>query len=133
MTTAASITVKKADGTTDIVWTLLTGSGGDTSPALWRSETAAGTIGQRPTFQISSRWNGPKTARRVDISGAFPSVFTNTSTSQTEVQGTIPFTCSFAVPVNIASTDLSEAAAQLCNLVASSMSKLSVSTGYAPT
>jgi hypothetical protein len=133
MTTAANITVKKADGTTDIVYTLLSGSGGDTSPALWRSETASGTIGQRPTFQIVSKWNGPKTARRIDLSGSFPSVFTNSSTGQTEVQGKIPFTASFAVPVNISSTDLGEAAAQLCNLISSTMAKSSVSTGYAPT
>jgi len=132
MTTAASITIKKADGTTDIVWTLLAASGGDSAPALWRSETAVGTIGQRPTFSIASRNNGPKTARRVDISGAFPSVYTNSTTGQTEVRGVIPFTCSFAVPTNISATDLNEAAAQLTNLIASTMAKTSVSTGYAP-
>ncbi len=133
MTAAANITVKKADGTTDIVWTLLAASGGDSSPAVWRSETAVGTLGQRPTFQISSRDNGSKTARRVTMSGAFPSVYTNSTTGQTEVRGTIPFSASFAVPTNITSTDLNEAAAQLCNLIASTLAKSAVSTGYAPT
>lgn len=132
MTTAADITIKKADGTTDILWSLLAGSGGDTAPAIWRSNTAAGTIGQRPTFSISSKWNGPKTARRVDMSGSFPSVYTNTSTGQTEVRGSIPMTVSFAVPANIAQTDLNEAAAQLSNLVATVLAKSAVSTGYAP-
>jgi len=133
MTAAADITVKKADGTTDIIWSVLAGSGGDNSPAIWRSNTAIGTIGQRPTFQISSKWNGPRTARRVDFVGSFPSVYTNSTTGQTEVRGTIPVTVSFGVPVNIASADLNEAAAQLCNLVASALAKGAVSTGYAPT
>lgn len=133
MTAAVDITVKKADGTTDIVWTSLVGSGGDTAPAIWRSNTAVGTLGQRPTFQISSKWNGPKTARRIDIVGSYPSVYTNSSTGQTEVRGTIPFTGSFAVPTNIAATDLNEAAAQLCNLIASAMAKSAVTTGFAPT
>ncbi len=133
MPTATSITVKKYDGTTDIVWTLLASSGGDNSPAVWRSETAAGTVGQRPTFKISARDNGPKTARRVDFSGAFPSVYTNSSTGQTEVRGTIPFTASFAVPSNLSSTDMNEAAAQLTNLIAYSLSKDSIRLGYAPT
>jgi len=132
MTTAADIVVKKADGTTDITWSLLAGSGGDAAPAIWRSNTAAGTVGQRPTFQISSKWNGPKTARRVDMSGSFPSVYTNSNTGQTEVRGTVPFSCSFAVPFDIASTDLAEAAAQLLNLCASTLAKSAVSTGYAP-
>jgi hypothetical protein len=132
MPTAANITVKKNDGTTDIVWTLLAASGGDNSPAVWRSETAVGTIGQRPTFQINARWNGPKTARRVEMSGAFPSVYTNASTGQTEVRAVIPFSASFAVPQNITSTDLNEASAQLTNLVASALVKSAIAAGFAP-
>lgn len=133
MVAATDITIKKADGTTNIVFSLVASSGGDTAPALWRSNTATGTIGQRPSFQISSKWNGPKTARRVDMSGTFPSVYTNASTGQTEVRGQIPFTASFAVPVNITSADLNEAAAQLTNLISSGMAQGSISSGYAPT
>nr|QDH89069.1 MAG: hypothetical protein H1Bulk30739e362_000002 [Leviviridae sp.] len=133
MATAADITVKKADGTTDIIWSLVASSGGDNSPAVWRSNTAPGTLGQRPTFKISTRDNGNKTARRVDISGVFPSVYTNSASGQTEVRATIPFSASFAVPQNIVTTDLNEAAAQLCNLIASALSKSAISTGFAPT
>jgi len=133
MATAVDITVKKADGTTDIIWTVLAGSGGDSSPAIWRSNTAVGTLGQRPTLQVSTKWNGPKTARRVEISGNFPSVYTNSATGQTEVRGYVPIAASFTVPANIAAADLNEASAQLCNLIASAMVKSAVSTGYAPT
>jgi hypothetical protein len=133
MATATSITVKKADGTTDIVYTLLTGSGGDSSPAVWRSATASGTNGQQPTFQILTRDNGNKTARRVEMSGKFPSVYTNSNTGQTEVRGVIPFSASFAIPSNVTQADMNEAAAQVCNLIGSTMAKSAVSTGFAPT
>jgi hypothetical protein len=132
MPTAANITVKKSDGTTDIVWSLLAASGGDQSPAVWRSDTASGTVGQRPTFTMSARWNGPKTARRVDFSGVFPSVYTDSNTGQTEVRSVIPFSASFAIPQNITSTDVNEAAAQLTNLIASALAKSAISAGYAP-
>ncbi|DAD51568.1 TPA_asm: coat protein [ssRNA phage Esthiorhiza.2_49] len=132
MTTAADITVKKADGTTDIIWSLLAGSGGDNAPAVWRSGTAAGTVGQKPTFQVLTKDNGNKTARRIEFSGKFPSVYTNTSTGQTEVRAVIPFSASFAVPTNVAQVDMNEAAAQLLNLLSSVLAKSAVSTGYAP-
>lgn len=133
MATVADITIKKADGTTNIVWTAKAGAGGDASPAVWRSDTSIGTLGQRPTFSIMTKWNGPKTARRVEITGAFPSVYTNSSTGQTEVRGVIPLVASFAVPMNLSTTDLNEAAAQMCNLLASSQVVSAIASGYAPT
>lgn len=133
MTTAANITVKKADGTTDIVWQVLAGSGGDSSPAFYRSNTATGTVGQRPTFQISTKWNGPQTARRVEASAKFPSVYTNSTTGQTEVRSTIAMTVSFGVPTNIVATDVVEAASQLCHLLNDAQFITSITNGYAPT
>lgn len=44
MPTMANITVKKADGTTDIVFDAIAGSGGDTSAARWRQDTG-NTVG----------------------------------------------------------------------------------------
>lgn len=37
----ANITVKKADGTTDVVYTALTPAGGDNSPARWSANALA--------------------------------------------------------------------------------------------
>lgn len=133
MATAVNMTVKKFDGTTDVTWTLIAGSGGDNAPATWRSNTAPGTVGQRPTYQILTRDNGNKTARRIEISGKYPSVYTDTSTGQTVVNGVIPFSASFAVPQNVSEVDMDEAAAQLTNLLAHVMTKSAIYTGYAPT
>jgi len=39
MPTMGNIVVKKADGTTDITYSSVVPSAGDTSPAIWQSQT----------------------------------------------------------------------------------------------
>jgi hypothetical protein len=133
MTTAADITVKKNDGTTDIVWSLVSASGGDRSPALWKSQTATGTLGQKPSFSIVARSNQAGNVRRVDVSASYPSVYTNSNTGQTEVRSTMTLTASFAVPQNVVAADINEFASQVAHLINSSMSVGSVQSGFAPT
>jgi hypothetical protein len=58
MPTMASITVKKADGTTDIVYDALAASGGDNSPAAWRQDTGA----VAPLPEIGRAWCGERGA-----------------------------------------------------------------------
>lgn len=132
MTTIASITVKKADGTTNIVWSAVAGSAG-TSAALWRSTTATGTVGQQPWYSLSSRSNGDNTVRRIDGKISFPSVYTETSTSLTKVLSTMNLTFSAAVPLDVSAIDLSEFAAQATNLMVDAMTRGSITSGYAPT
>jgi hypothetical protein len=133
MTTAADITVKKADGTTNITWSLVSASGGDRSPAVWKSQTATGTAGQKPTYSITARANQQGNVRRVDLSASFPSVYTNSNTGQTEVRSTLSMTASFAVPQNVVSTDVNEFASQVANLIANTATVGSIEAGYAPT
>jgi len=132
MTAAADIVVKAADGTTNSTWNLITASGGDKTPALWRANAATGTLGQKPTFTISGRWNAAGDVRRIDFKGTFPSTYEDTSSSLTQVRSTMTMTASFAVPQNVADVDLAEFAAQMTNLIASSLGKASVNTGFAP-
>ncbi len=133
MPTAANITVKKADNSTDQVWTLVAASGGDKTPAAWRNESATGTIGQRPSFTCLSRWSGDKMSRRLDMKGSFPSVYTDTNSGLTQIRATAVMNASMVVPVTMLDADIAEFAAQIANLVASSLMKSAVSTGYAPT
>lgn len=133
MPAAANITVKKSDGTTDIVWTSIAASGGDKSPAYFRSDTAAGTVGQKPVMSVSARSNAAGDVRRVDFSVSFPGVYTNSSTGQTEVRSKMTMTGSFAVPQNVAATDINEFSAQVPNLIASALIKSTIAAGFAPT
>jgi len=133
MAVMANVTVKKFDGITDIVWTAITGSGGDKTPAIWRSSSAnTGTTGQKPVISMTGRSNADGTVRRIDISASYPSVYTNTSTGLTEVRSKMTFSGSFAVPQNIVLADTQEFAAQISNLIASSLFTTSVIAGFAP-
>jgi hypothetical protein len=133
MTVGVDIAVKKDDGATNITWSIVSGSGGDKSPALWRSNSAAGTLGQKPMFYCASKSNQAGDVRRIDMYGSFPGVYTNSSTGQTEVRGKCTFSASFAVPQNMTSTDVAEFASQVTNLIADVNLKSAIKTGFAPT
>jgi hypothetical protein len=132
MTTAANITIKKADNTTNIVYSLLAAAGGDKSPAVWRSTTATGTAGQQPFIQVQTKSNGDNNVRRADILFVFPSVYTDTS-GNTQIRSKGVFQGSFALPLDASAQDMLEMGAQLPNLIADVMFKSTFQTGYAPT
>jgi hypothetical protein len=132
MPQAADITVKKADGTTNVTWTLVSASGGDKTPALWRNTSAPGTNGQKPWFQCQSKWNGDRTARRVDVQGFYPNVYTDTTTSLTQVQSQRLISASFVLPNDLPTSVAQEAAAQLPNLIASALMEATFASGFAP-
>lgn len=133
MAAAADITVKKADGTTNIVWNLVAASGGDTSPAVWRSNSAPGTLGQRPSISIKSRNNGDNTARRIEFNAVFPSTYTDSSSGLTQIRSKCVWSGSVVVPLDMADTDRNEQAAQIANVIASSMFVGTFNSGYTPT
>jgi hypothetical protein len=133
MSAAVDLTVKKYDGTTDIVWTVVSASGGDKAPAVWRSKTAPGTVGQQPTIQFKARSNADGSVRLCDILGIYPSTYTNSATGQTEVRSTPVLTVSFAMPQNVVIADLREFVYQTINLLGTATFKASILDGYAPT
>lgn len=133
MASAADIFVKKSDGTTDIKWSLVAASGGDNAPATWRCNGAIGTLGQRPTYTIAARWNGQKTARRIDMQVAFPSVYTDSASGLTQVRSKGILSLTAVLPMDMADSDRAEYAAQAANLIASALSKDTLTNGYAPT
>lgn len=122
MPSIANVTVKKADGTTDIVYDALTGAAGDGSPAVWRQDTGANAalpVGFRALVQMSSVNNGPKTARRLVVTFKRPYAVLNSTTGRYESYdenfGRFEFTGPNAIPAS----ENSEAAHQLTNLLAS--------------
>jgi hypothetical protein len=133
MANMADITVKKADGTTNITFTALTPSSGDKVAATWRSETAGLAAALRPTYEMQSQWNGPRTARRVQINGQYPFTVTDTTTSTTTVKARVPFNATWTVPTEVPDTVVAEAVAQLSNLMVSTLVQTSIKLGYSPT
>lgn len=131
MPTQANITVKKNDGTTDIVWTAVQASGGDKSPAIWRSNTIGTAAGQRPEIRMEARSNGDQTARRIDISATYPSLATG-SDGSINVANRGNLQASAVLPLGMLDADLNEFVSQTVNLISSTLFKDALKAGYAP-
>lgn len=132
MPSLANITVKKADGTTDITWTGVAAAAGDKSPAIWRSQTVGSAPGHQPTFQMVSRSNGANTARRVDVSIVYPYTTTGTD-GKTYLAEKAIFTGSMLLPLGMPSASADEAVAQGMNLLAASLTVSCLKAGFAAT
>lgn len=128
----ANITVKKNDGTTDVVYTGVVPSAGDKTPAIFRSNTVGTAPNQRPELRVMSDYNGPRTARRVSGSFMYPTVVTGTD-GKISVADRGVLTYSFVLPQGMLDADINEAVSQAVNLLASTLIKDSFKQGYAPT
>jgi len=132
MPALANITVKKSDGTTDIIYDAINPAGGDGLPALWRSQLAT-ILAAKPSFECWSRWNGPKTARRVQTKYVFPQVYTDTTTTLVQIKNLLVMETSSVIPQQVDTATIGEFAAQGTNLVASALIKSTINAGFAPT
>lgn len=128
----ADIVVKKADGTTNVTYTAVASSAGEKSPAIWRNKTVGTAAGHQPTLQLSSRFNGTKTARRMDASGTYPSLVTG-SDGKTAIADRVVLNLTGVIPMGMPSADVNEAVAQILNGFASTLFVGSVQSGFAPT
>lgn len=135
MPSMASLTIKKYDGTTDIVYDALTGAGSDGSPAVWRQDTGATAslpIGMRALFWVKSLWNGPRTARKLPFRFERPYVVQDSTTLQWSVKGKLIIEGTATVPQDMPATDINEGVAQGLNCLDHSLIHSSMQTGYAP-
>lgn len=136
MPTMASMTVKKFDGTTDIVYDALSSSGGDGSPAVWRQDTGASAslpVGFRNLFKLWTVWNGPKSARQTKFNFVSPYALQDSTTTKFSASDRVVIEGVMSVPQAIPSTNINEAIYQACNLLAQTLVKQAASAGYAPT
>lgn len=131
MANVANLTVKKADGTTDVVYTALKGSGSDTDPALWEVVNAAVARVFRQTASFVSRWNARKTARNCELAVVFPeTVLVN---GETKLIGSVPVRISVVRPTNVSDAAVKEAVYQAANIFVLAAIKDQMVSGYAPT
>lgn len=128
----ANITVKKNDGTTDVIYTAVVPSAGDKSPAIWRNQTVGSAAGHQPQVQMTSRANGTGTARRVELTGTYGSLVTG-SDGKVNVGDRVIVQMSAVIPLSMPTADVNEAVSQLLNVLSSTLVKDSVKTGFSPT
>lgn len=131
MPALANIVVKKKDGTTDVTYTAIQGAGSDGAPALFRSETVSAILAHRPTLQVSTTWNGPKDARRMNLKFVWPVIQTVSAVESIAMR--IPMELSMTVPQGADATSIGEAVYQGLNLCAATLIKQSAEQGFAPT
>jgi hypothetical protein len=135
MPAMASMTVKKNDGTTDIVYDALSASGGDGSAAVWRQDTGAPAglpVGLRPTLKLFSTWNGPKSARQMKFNFVMPYATQDSTTTLYSAKDRIVADGIITMPQGIPSANLNEVY-QLFHLLSHALIKSSVAAGYSPT
>lgn len=125
----ANITVKKADGTTDVTYTALSSSAGDQSPARWSNLDSATVAALRATYSSTSRFNGKRDARVVENVLKYPDVATINGASV--VLGNVVINISGTIPLQVTDTAIAEAVAQAANLFKAALVQDTYKTGYA--
>lgn len=131
MPSMANITIKKADGTTDVVYTAATPSAGDKSPAVWKNQTVGTVLASRPTFTLLGMDNGTKKARRMRTSFSWPKTRVD-ALSNVVVAGGASSESSHLIPQDMTPVEIGEYVAQYANLLASALIKQALNDGYAP-
>jgi hypothetical protein len=129
----ADLTVKKNDGTTDAIYIAKNNAGGDSGMAIWRYDAhAAPYTGLKPEFRFGSKFNGPRTARRLAMQYVYKSYATDSTTGVSSLVGSIPATLTLAIPLNVPQADIDEAVSQFGNLMVNASFKAWVKAGFAP-
>lgn len=132
MPNMADITIKKADGTTDITYTALAPSAGDKTPATWRTESVGTVAANRPVLMITSKSSSDKLARIVEGKLSYPETFTDSTTGLTSVRLRESFSFTEITRADASDSTNTELAAQAANLLKSPLVQSVLKTGYAP-
>lgn len=119
MPQATNITVKKADGTTNYVWTLMSPSAGDGSFAQWNGEGASRAAQGKLRIKASS--NAARTTRRVNLSGMIPVSAVDPATGLTRAVTLLPLELTLTTPNDMPTSSVTDAVAILTNTLTSSL------------
>lgn len=125
----ANITVKAADGRTDVTYTAKVPSAGDKSPAIWKNDHVGNVLAAKPTLSVQSSSNGNRSSRRVKSKFTWPKQRVDAA-GNTLVQGGAILEVSALVPQDMTATEIDEFVAQGLNLGASELFKSMVRDGY---
>jgi hypothetical protein len=131
MPQATDLTIKKANGTTDIVWTLMQPASGDDSNAVWRSNTVGTSPAVRPMLSVTAK-AAKSGARHVNGTLSYPSYMQDADGIQ-QIQGVNYFNFHASIAPSALDSDSAEMAAQAANLLATTLLKAVVAAGFAPT
>lgn len=123
------ITIKKADGTTDVVYKMLQPSSGDKNPARW-APVVTGPRASAPTFEVAARKQA-QSRRAVDGSYLFP-VYRDVAGVATFVD-VVRLRISGVIPSTLTDAEVNEAVSQGFNLMNHVLTRNQFKEGYAAT
>jgi hypothetical protein len=129
MPNLANITIKKSNGTTDIVYSGKIPSSGDGAPAVWRSETVGSAMSHQPELRLAAREAGKGSKRAIRATYVYPQIATNTTTGVTSVIDRAFGSLDFTLPKGMPTADALEAAHQFLNLASAALIKQCVAEG----
>lgn len=130
MPSIANITIKKNDGTTDIVYTTKSPSAGDTVAAIWRADSIGSAPAHQPELRLTAREANKGSSRALRSTFLYPQIATNTTTSITGVVNKAMAATDWIIPKGMSAADINEFASQYGNLLASALIKQCVKDGY---
>lgn len=122
MPTLANMTVKAANGTTDVTYYGVQGAAG-TSPAIWRGNNSSGALAHIPDLRVTAR-DGPRgQSRIVRLTYVYPEIALNTTTGVYGVVSRNRFSGEWELSRNTSYGAVLESAHQVCNLMTHSLMK----------
>lgn len=128
----ADITVKKADGTSDVLLSAIVGAANDQTPAIWRNRVNSTVPLAQPEFTLASRDNGNKSGRRMSHSGVWPVAYQDPSNNLFKVTSQASGSGSFLLPSNMDPAQIKEFVYQYTNWLASALVREALNERYAP-
>jgi len=121
MSSAANITVKKNDGSTDVVYSVLQGMSG-TTPAQYKAPALGATPATQPELRVHSRQNQSNVGK-VIATFMYPYSVVNSTTGLTSIEKRETFRLEYTGSLDVPQATRDEAASQGMNLLASSAFK----------
>lgn len=131
MPTLSNITVKKYDGTTDVIYVAVAAASADGVPAEYQNQTGFPVPATRPTLAVSTRSNAKKSSRRLVAAYKWPLTYTEPS-GKLVINGSVNGEFSMVLPQDVDPLVVREAHQQFAKLIASIPLKDSMDTGMAP-
>lgn len=131
MPAIADLTVKKYDGTTNIVYSGVQPSSGDGTPAVWKSQTVGTANAHQPEFRLAAKEGSNGAKRNSRVTFQYPQIATNTTTGVTSVIDRFSADVNVSCPKGMTQSDINEAVAQLTNILATTLIRDCLRQGYA--
>ncbi len=130
MPSIASITIKKNDGVTDIVYAASSPASGDNTPAVWKATTVGTAPAHQPEFRLVAREAKKGVSRALRSTFQYPQIATNTTTNITAVVDRASASTDWSFPKTMSQADINEYVTQYANLLVSTLVKDCVKAGY---